>query len=104
MIIVSKLYATVPEVSNSTPPPTVYCHACRSAERLIPNTTQWEPCTIAWYTSVLAQEPYLYSAPTGGSSNRPATVVSSATSLAWIKNPRNVGAATVDSRTTAKYV
>ena len=50
---------------------------------------------------MLPQDPYLYSAPGGGPSNRPTTVVSSATSLAWIKNPRNVGAAAVDSRTTA---
>ena len=52
-------------------------------------------------TSVLAQDPYRYSPPAGGSSNRPTTVESSATSLAWIKNPRNVGAAAVDSRITA---
>ena len=51
---------------------------------------------------MLAQDPYLYSAPGSGLSNRPTTVVSSATSLAWIKNPWNVGAAAVDSRTTAK--
>ena len=54
------------------------------------------------HTSVLAQDPYLYPAPGGGLSNRPTTVVSSATSLAWIKNPRNVGAAAVDSITTEK--
>ena len=49
-----------------------------------------------------AQDPYLYPASSGGSSNRPTTVVSSETSLAWIKNPRNVGAATADTRTTEK--
>ena len=54
------------------------------------------------HTSVLAQDPYLYPAPGGGLTNRPTTVVSSATSLAWIKNPRNVGAAAVDSITTEK--
>ena len=54
------------------------------------------------YTSMLTQDPCLYPAPGSGSSNRPTTVVSSATSLAWIKNPRNVGADDVDSRTTAK--
>ena len=53
-------------------------------------------------TSVLAHDPYRYSPPTGGSSNCPTTVESSATSLAWIKNPRNVGAAAVDSRTTVR--
>ena len=47
------------------------------------------------------QDPCLYSAPSGVSSNCPTTVESSATSLAWIKNPWNVGAAAVDSRTTA---
>ena len=53
-------------------------------------------------TSVLAQDPYRYSPPTGGSSNCPTTVVLSIASLAWIKNPRNVGAAAVDSRTTVR--
>jgi hypothetical protein len=33
-------------------------------------------------TSVLAQDPYRYSPPAGGSSNCPTTVVSSATNLA----------------------
>ena len=53
-------------------------------------------------TSVLAHDPYRYSPPTGSPSNCPTTVESSATSLAWIKNPRNVGAAAVDSRTTVR--
>ena len=53
-------------------------------------------------TSVLAQDPYRYCAPTGGASNCPTTVESSVTSLAWIKNPRNVGATAVDSRTTVR--
>ena len=53
-------------------------------------------------TSVLVQDPYRYCAPTGGSSNCPTTVVLSIAGLAWIKNPRNVGAAAVDSRTTAR--
>ena len=55
-------------------------------------------------TSLLVQDPYRYSPPAGGSSNCPTTVtfVSSATSLAWIKNPRNDGAAAVDSRITAR--
>ena len=53
-------------------------------------------------TSVLVQDPYLYCTPGGGSSNCPTTVESSATSLAWIKNPQNFGAAAVDSRIIAR--
>ena len=53
-------------------------------------------------TSLLVQDPYRYSPPAGGSSNCPTTVVSSTASLAWIRNPRNDEAFTVDSNTTAR--